>query len=198
MLMRKEEKKNLTREKLLASTEKLIENTDDPFKVTSRQIAGESGMQAAMINYCFGSRENLIYRVFEKKYESALSDHNVLAIVNSDDLSPSDKLKELHFIIARFLINDFKYTKAITNYVLFKRDLSKEAFSVKYVMEHYKGTKSLSECKIISYELSTMLQLIIYRKDDFKCDMGIDLYDDNELRNLINLRIDLLLGEVKP
>ena len=97
--MRKEEKINLTREKLLASTEKLIENTDDPFKVTSRQIAGESGMQAAMINYCFGSRENLIYRVFEKKYESALSDHNVLAIVNSDDLSPSDKLKNLHFII---------------------------------------------------------------------------------------------------
>ena len=33
--------------------------------------------------------------------------------------------------------------------------------------------------------------------DDFKCYMGIDLYDDNELRNLINLRIDLLLGEVK-
>ena len=70
--MQKEVKTEITKEKLIAAASKLIDGCDDPFKVTSRQIAEESGMQAAMINYCFGSRESLIYEVFHRKYKEVL------------------------------------------------------------------------------------------------------------------------------
>ena len=40
-----------------------------------------------------------------------------------------------------------------------------------------------------------MMQLIIYRKDDFEKTFGIDLNNKDELRKLIDLRVDLLLGE---
>lgn len=193
--MRKEEKTQITREKLLAAAEILMEQYDDPFKVTSRQIASEAGMQAAMINYCFGSRENLIYQVFQNKYENTLKDADVIGIVTDNNLTPKDKLKKLHFIVARFLVNDFKFTKAITSFVLFNRDLSKDAFSLKYVMEHYDGSKTKEECKLIAYELSTMMQLIIYRCEDFEKDMGINLHNEEELRHYIDMRVDLLLQE---
>lgn len=193
--MRKEEKTQITREKLLAAAEKLMEQYDDPFKVTSRQIASEAGMQAAMINYCFGSRENLIYQVFQNKYENTLKDADVIGIVTNNNLTPKDKLKKLHFIVARFLVNDFKFTKAITSFVLFNRDLSKEAFSLKYVMEHYNGSKTKEECKLIAYELSTMMQLIIYRCEDIEKDMGINLHNEEVLRHYIDMRVDLLLQE---
>ena len=193
--MKKDEKTRITREKLLAAAEKLMEQYDDPFKVTSRQIAHESGMQPAMINYCFGSRENLIFQVFQSKYESMLKEEEVMKIVFSSEMTPKQKLKELHFIVARFLVNDFKFTKAITKFVLFNRDLSKDAFSLKFVCEHYGARRTLQECKIIAYELSTMMQLIIYRCEDFKRDMGIDLYDEIELRHMVDMRVDLLLEE---
>lgn len=193
--MQKEVKTEITKEKLIAAAEKLIAACDDPFKVTSRQIAEESGMQAAMINYCFGSRENLIYEVFHRYYKAALHDADIEKILTSN-ISPKDKLKKLHYLVAKFLIENHKLTKAITNLILFGRDLSEESVSYGFVKEHFKGTKTDKECRLIAYEMSTMMQLIIYRKDDFRNDMGIDLEKDRQLKHYIDMRIDLLLPEV--
>jgi hypothetical protein len=88
-----------------------------------------------------------------------------------------------------------KFTRAITGYVLFSRDLSKESFSYPYVKKHYAGRKTDKECMLIAYELSAMMQLIIYRKDEIRESFGIDLDKDRELRKYINMRIDLLLGD---
>ncbi len=192
--MQKEIKTEITKEKLLTAAEKLIAATDDPFKITSRQIAQEAGMQAAMINYCFGSRDQLIYAVFHKYYKQALQEEHVDKIISSD-LSPKDKLKKLHFIIARFLVNNHKLTRSITDLILFGRDLSEESFSFGFVKEHFKGTKTDTECRLIAYELSTMMQLIICRKEDFANDMSIDLSNDKELQHCIDLRFDLLLPD---
>ncbi len=191
--MNKDEKLQLTKDKLLDSTFELMEEMDDPLKVTSREIAAAAGVKAGMINYCFGSRENLIYHAFQKQYLNFIKESKVRKIVESD-ASPKDILKELHYIVAQCLLDNPKFTKAITGFVLFKRDLSKESFSYSYVYKHYNGKKSEAECKLIAYELSTMMQLIIYRRDDLKKDFGIDLSKKKELKHYIDMRIDLLLS----
>ena len=196
-IMQKEAKTELTRQKLLDAVDSLITDSEDPIKVTSRQIAAVSGVQPAMINYCFGSRERLIYEVFLRKYEAALSDAKVQKIVESS-LSPKDKLKKLHFVIASFLVKNYSFTKAITSFVLFERDLSKEQFSYGLVKAHYAGKtgkdkKTDTECRMIAYELSTMLQLVLYRYEDIRDHLGLDLEDPKKLRKYIDMRIDLLL-----
>ena len=191
--MNKEQKTEITRQKLLDACDALITSSDDPMKVTSRQIAAASGMQAAMINYCFGSREKLIYEVFMRKYKNALEDADVKKIVESD-MTPKDKLKALHFIIASFLVKNYSFTKAITSFVLFERDLSQPSFSFGLVKAHYAGDKNDTECRMIAYELSTMLQLVLYRKDDMREHMGLDLDDAKVLRKYIDMRVDLLLS----
>ena len=195
--MQKEAKTELTRQKLLDAVDSLITDSEDPIKVTSRQIAAVSGVQPAMINYCFGSRERLIYEVFLRKYEAALSDAKVQKIVESS-LSPKDKLKKLHFVIASFLVKNYSFTKAITRFVLFERDLSKEQFSYGLVKAHYSGKtgkdkKTDTECRMIAYELSTMLQLVLYRYEDIRDHLGLDLEDPKKLRKYIDMRVDLLL-----
>ena len=192
--MNKDEKLQLTKDKLLESTFTLMEDLDDPLKVTSREIAAAAGVKAGMINYCFGSRENLIYQVFQKQYMSFINEKKVKKIVESD-ASPKDILKQLHFIVAKCLLDNPKFTKAITGFVLFKRDLSKESFSYPYVRKHYAGRRTDKECMLIAYELSSMMQLIIYRKDDIKASFGIDLNKEKELKKYIGMRIDLLLGD---
>ena len=195
--MQKEAKTELTRQTLLDAVDSLITDSEDPIKVTSRQIAAVSGVQPAMINYCFGSRERLIYEVFLRKYEATLSDAKVQKIVESS-LSPKDKLKKLHFVIASFLVKNYSFTKAITSFVLFERDLSKEQFSYGLVKAHYAGKtgkdkKTDTECRMIAYELSTMLQLVLYRYEDIRDHLGLDLEDPKKLRKYIDMRVDLLL-----
>jgi hypothetical protein len=147
-----------------------------------------------MINYCFGSRDNLIHSVFQKKYLTLISQEKMGELLSSD-ITPKDLLKELHFVVAKCLVENFTFTKAITSHILFKRDLSQESFSFPYVKKHYGGKKTDAECKLIAYELSTMMQLIIFRKEDIKESFGINLDNDKELRKYINMRVDLLLGE---
>ena len=192
--MQKEEKLNITKEKLTEATFELMEELDDPLNVTSRQIAERAGTKPSMINYCFGSRENLIYQTFRKKYLGFLKDTSVEELIASD-LPPKELLKKLHFIVAKCLADNPKFTKAITGYVLFNRDLSQESFSYGYVKKHYAGRKTDEECRLIAYEMSAMMQLMICRKDDIKKDFGIDLDNEEELKRCIDLRIDLLLGE---
>lgn len=192
--MQKDEKLNITKEKLLDATFALMEEADDPLAVTSRQIAERAGTKPSMINYCFGSRENLIYQTFQKQYMGFLNEKEVAKVIASD-LPPKDVLKKLHFTVAKCLVDNPKFTKAITPFVLFNRDLSQESFSYAYVKKHYAGRKTDKECKLIAYEMSSMMQLIVCRKDDIKKDFGIDLNKEKELRKYIDMRIDLLLGE---
>lgn len=192
--MQKEEKLNITKEKLTEATFELMEELDDPLNVTSRQIAERAGTKPSMINYCFGSRENLIYQTFRKNYLGFLKDTSVEELIASD-LPPKELLKKLHFVVAKCLADNPKFTKAITGYVLFNRDLSQESFSYGYVKKHYAGRKTDEECRLIAYEMSAMMQLMICRKDDIKKDFGIDLDNEDELKRCIDLRIDLLLGE---
>lgn len=192
--MQKDEKLNITKEKLINATFTLMEELDDPLNVTSRQIAGRAGTKPSMINYCFGSRENLIYQTFRKQYLGFVQDTEIAEIIASD-IPPKELLKKIHFTVAKCLADNPKFTKAITGHVLFDRDLSQESFSYAYVKRHYAGRKTDEECRLIAYEISTMMQLIICRKDDIKKDFGIDLDNPDELRHYINMRIDLLLGD---
>ena len=191
--MKKDEKLQLTKDKLVDAAFELMEKAEDPMAVTSREIAARAEVKPAMINYCFGSRENLIYNAFQKQYLSFLKDKEVEDVINSD-LPPDQVLKRLHYVVADCLVKNHTFTKAITSFVLFKRDLGQESFSFNYVKKAFKGRKTDAECKLIAYELSTMMQLIIYRKDDIKRDFGIDLDDEEQLRHYIDMRVDLLLG----
>ena len=103
-------------------------------------------------------------------------------------------MKKLHFIVAKCLVDNPKFTKAISGFVLFSRDLSQESFSFPYVKKHYAGKKTDKECRLIAYEMSSMMQLMICRKDDLKRDFGIDLDNDKELKKYIDMRVDLLLA----
>jgi hypothetical protein len=192
--MKKEDKLNLTKERLIEATFSLMEKSDDPLAVTSRQIADTAGTKPSMINYCFGSRESLIHRTFEEKYMNLLNEEKVNEILNAG-LAPKELLKQIHYEVAKLLVNNYNFTKAITAFVLFKRDLERESFSFPFVKQHFNGRKSDAECKLIAYELSTMMQLIICRKDDIKTAFGFDLDDRNGLRDFINMRIDFLLGD---
>ena len=191
--MQKDEKLNITKAKLIDATFALMEELDDPLNVTSRQIADRAGAKPSMINYCFGSRENLIYQTFQQQYMSFLKDKEIEKLIASD-LAPKDLLKKLHFAVAKCLIENPKFTKAITGHVLFNRNLSQESFSFPYVKKHYAGRKTDKECRLIAYELSAMMQLIVFRKDDIRESFGINLGNDKELQKYIDMRVDLLLA----
>lgn len=192
--MKKDEKLAITRKKLIEAACRIMDRATDSSEVTSRVISKEADVHLSMINYVFGSREALLYECFllkQKEYIDRLTINEILIA----DQCPKDKLKRLHLQVSLFLINNYKFTRAITSYILLNRDLSLGLNSLSLVIEHYKGRKEVEECKLISYELSSMMQLIIYNHEELGRFMGVDLTQEKQLKHYIDMRIDLLLKE---
>ncbi|MBR5416736.1 MAG: TetR/AcrR family transcriptional regulator, partial [Clostridiales bacterium] len=82
--MNKDEKLQITKDQLLDATFSLMEEKDDPFQVTSREIAARAGVKPSMINYCFESRENLIYATFQRQHLKLLEDKNIAELLKKD------------------------------------------------------------------------------------------------------------------
>lgn len=192
--MQKDKKLNITREKLVNAAMELMSECTDGSDVTSRAIAERAGVQLSMINYCFGSREALLYEAFSRNEKSYMEAAQIKGILCSE-LPPKEKLRRLHYTVAEFFVKEYRFTSAVMGYTLLHRDLSKEQSSLPLITAHFGGRKTELECKIIAYELSSMMQLIIYRLNDFGSLSGMDLRDVHQLHKLIDMRIDMLLGE---
>lgn len=188
-------KRNLkiTKNALLNATARLMMNCDDANEVTSRAIAKESGVNLAMINYCFGSREGLLYEVFKKILNDVQASDPEFVELISSELSPKQKLVELHFKMMKLMISNYSYSKAITKYILFNRDSDVGMESLPFIAEHYSGRKTHNECRLIAFELTGMHELAVLNYEKIKDCCDIDLTDDAVLKNYILRNVNRFL-----
>lgn len=193
--MRKEEKLEITKEKLVTAATELLATCGDPNEVTSRAIVTRAGVPLGMVNYCFGSREALLFEAFCRNRDRYLTDDRMVEIMTAD-ISAKEKVRRLHYLVSDFLVNEYKYTHAITGYLLLNRDLTKGLTTLPLIREHYGDKKEEWELRLISYQLSSLMQLIIYRIDDMSSFLDMDLHAGEELHRLIDAQIDLLLEDV--
>lgn len=118
-------KRNLdvTKSSLLSATERLMTKLGDPAQVTSRVIAREAGVNQAMINYCFGSREALLYAAFEKMQAEAQRSNPAFEQILRENSSPKQKLIALYCESVKMILKYLPYIKAVTKYALLMRSI---------------------------------------------------------------------------
>ncbi len=191
------DKRNLdaTKIALLDAAEKLMTACDDPTLVTSRAIAKESGVNAAMINYCYGSREALLLEVFNRIQEECTVSNPKLLRILQQNLSPKEKLIEIHIESIKLMLTHFNYVKAIMKHVLINRKINADRKSVVFIMEHFRNHKTEAECRMIAFEISSLHELAVLRHEEIKETCGIDLKDDASLRNYVTGHINMFLGD---
>lgn len=189
------DKRNIdhTKKALLEAAEKLMTECSDPSEVTSRAITKEAGVNLAMINYCFGSREALLMAVYEEIQADAFRCNPSFAEIISGKLSPKEKLVEVHFESMKMMLKHHKFAKAISKYALLNREISGKRGSLRFIQEYFGDAKSEGECRIIAFELSSLHELAILRYEEIKKECGIDLTDDGQLRRYVTEHINMFL-----
>ena len=167
----------------------------DPSEVTSRAITKEAGVNFAMINYCFGSREALLFEVFSRLQNEMEKQNPTFQIILQSEISPKQKLIELHFEAMKMMLKYRKYLKAITKYALLSRSISANRGSLPFIQAHFGGSKTESECRLIAYEISGIHELVILRHEEIKDICGVDLTDEKVLLQYVTDHINMFLGE---
>ena len=182
-----------TRNALLEAAAKLMTQCSDASEVTSRAIAKESGVNPAMINYCFGSRDGLLYEVFRKLLADVQTRDGEFIEVMTSELPPKQKLAELHFKMMKLMIANYSYAQAVTKYILFHRSDEAGMESLPLIAAHYHGRKSAEECRLIAFELTSLHELAVLRYEAIRSSCGIDLTDDAALKQYICQNINRFL-----
>lgn len=191
------DKRNLetTKDALLKAAEKLMIEHGDLAEVTSRAISGEAGVNLAMINYCFGSREALLFEVFKKFQSKVLNLNPVFKEIINGDIPPKEKLILLHYESMKIMLQNFKYVKAVTKFALLDRSISAERGSLPLIKEHFCKRKTEPECLFIAYQISSLHELAVLRHEEIRDVCGIDLTDDEILKKYVTDNINRFLSE---
>lgn len=187
-------KRNLeaTKSSLLSATERLMTKLGDVNQVTSRAIAQEAGVNQAMINYCFGSREALLYAAFEKMQSEAQRSNPTFEQILRENSSPKQKLIALYCESVKMILKYLPYIKAVTKYALLTRSIT-AGRTFLFVKEYYAGERTDGECRLISYEISSLHELAVLRHEELKEVCGIDLADEIERKKFVETHINMLL-----
>lgn len=93
------------------------------------------------------------------------------------------------------MLDNYVYIQAIMGHVLLHRDLFQGLNSLPLVLEHYKGRKTEAECKLISYEMSSTMQLAVYRHEALREFCGLDLRKEEERKKFVEEQMDLFLTD---
>lgn len=99
----------MTSDKILTAARELFE--EKGFDLTSvREIAAQAGVNVALINYHFGSKENLLLTILENSMDVT---RMKLSDINSSNLSPEEKLKQVTTLYVSKLFTNCKYYQFI-------------------------------------------------------------------------------------
>lgn len=183
-----------TKAALLQAAKELMTSCEDSDEVTSRAITARAGVNLAMINYCFGSREALFYEVFKQLLADAQAANPELVALMCAELTPKQRVTRLHFSMMKMMIANFGYAKAITKYILLNRTGGMGMESLPCITEHFGVTKSEAECRFIAFELSSLHELAVLRHRELKEYYGVDLTDDAVLEKYVKQSVERFLG----
>jgi len=180
-----------TRKRILDATKNLLLTLENPGTITARQIAAKAEVNLAMINYCFQSKEKLLKAATD---EIITNEFSKMATEMTEP-SAKERLKTLLFNISEITLQFEKITRLSVPYLVFEAPIELPVLILPYVKEHFGEKADESRCRMISFELVTVLQIVLYRKNEFSMFAGIPLKTSKDFRSFIDRQAELLLGD---
>jgi AcrR family transcriptional regulator len=182
------------KETLLNATVELLKKSDRPETITSRQIAASAGVNTAMINYYFGSKEELETQAVGKILEEAAK---IFQMPPNPSDPPKERLRQILKQMCQIVIKYQRYTKIYVPHLLLEEEISLPMYVFPDIREHFGSRRSDMECRVIAYQMISFLQLAFYRSDAFLRYVGMNLSEESASNWLIDWELEIFLPEVK-
>lgn len=180
-----------TSDKLLQATIDLLKTQSDVTKLTAREIVAHAGVNLAMINYCYGSKDQLI----SSAVTSIIShDFKQLFTTCQSNASPQTQLADLLYGISETVLKYRDISKLSMPYLLLESKIEIPLLILPLITACFNGKKEDAECRLIAYELVSFLQLVFYQSEHFKEYSGIDIEQPMQLRELINKQMQFFIN----
>lgn len=172
-----------TRRVLINATKELLQSGEHGYVPTARDIASHAGVNLAMINYSFKSKDELIKVAVDEILSEEFRNFSA-----ESDVDAKEQLRQTlhHFCSVMLRYSDF--TRMTIPYLLLEDAISLPSMILPFLRTILQDE---TECRIIAYNLITILQVIFYRSDAYRHYSGIDINDSNQMNALIDYHLAL-------
>lgn len=185
---------------IIQATIRLIqEKGSNPDDVTIREICKEAGVGVGIINYYFESKDNLIAQCVQQIIGNVIA-HFGEALAPWPASSAMERLKYAANATFSFLYANENISRIS---ILTDMQKGKEGDNTEQTIAAYlplveavcreRGVET--DAKRITILLCTGLQGYFLRTERIKAELGIDLYDPDERRKMVDGLIDLLFAK---
>lgn len=177
---------------LLNAAKELLKEAGEPEELTSRRIAARAGTNAAMINYYFRSKDELLNEAVGELLNLSAE---VFRAPPDPGVTPKERLRGVLRSICGVVLRYRRYTKIYIPHILLEDEIILPDYVLPEIREHFGGRRNEAECRIIAYQMISFLQLAFYRSDAFSRYTGMDLSEEEACRKLVDTELELLLPE---
>ncbi|MHA2287977.1 MAG: TetR/AcrR family transcriptional regulator [Promethearchaeota archaeon] len=194
--MSKNEDNKDTKQRIINATLELMRETGKTSEISVRKIVNRAGIKGVgLINYHFGTRENLINKavrydtnklisgwdeIYEKMTQPPIEKMKLMLKGTGDlvDVNPLfGRISIIHDILNPAI--DDNTVHSIEKYMMIVREI-------------YEGRKTEQEIKIITHILISAVQLSFLRADVTKDFLGFDYYDKEQRDTFIEKVIEIM------
>ncbi len=184
-----------TKTRLIEATQQLLASGADPDKITVRQIADQAGVGLGLINYHFGSRDNLLFEAVAVDMEQVVAE--VTAASQANDASPEDRLRELLLQVSEIGMQHPKLTRIGVQHDLLQGGLGVPQTILPILRKVLPPNVDEQTLRLIAFQLIVSMQVAFIKMDDLRLYLGVDFNDPLARAQLINQLIDNLLKNTR-
>ena len=179
---------NRKMKEIVYKTAELLSSADNGTEITTRKIAENAGINPAMVNYYFGSKDNLL-----KAAVSAMEgDHSTDAAHDQDG-----SRKAMFDLLIKMCGTYILYSKLGLNSdtASFSKDVLEASSKLIEMKKVYSGTRSDEKGVESALKIVCFLMTASANPEGFAKCSGIDVQSKNQLKLLVSKQLDILLGE---
>lgn len=189
------EQKTGAKEKIMEVVTQLLMDNKDLTKITNREIASLAGVNSALINYYYQSKENLIHLAADQ----CMSRIGATLFYQDNSSFPSDRIKSMLKKFYQFCSQNISLAEINVASELKQGSVYTSQMLLPIFREHFGETKSDMELKLLTFQLLLPLQLFFLNKNQFTSYFGCDLSDIEMWNTVIDQVVDNIFGilEVK-
>ncbi len=168
----------------------LMRETQDPQRLTVRQIAERAGVNSALVSYYYGSKEDLIHAAVDAILRAEAG--NWLAPPDNE-ADPIKRLKEMLRQMSDMVIGYFQFTKVSLEFALTQGG-AEVAQMILPLLRAIDPGRDEREVRLLSFVFISGLQSVLVRQETFRSYTGYDLFDKTQRDEILDKLVDTIIA----
>lgn len=179
------------KDKIIKITMDMLNEVDEPDKITVRQIAQRANVGIGLINYHFQSKENLLFKAVSDTMSTLAKE-----LQKSKDGKPENPVEKLKLMLKELVDFAIRYNKLsliLVSHTIQQGNMEVPLYLVPILKDIYGSTKDEIEIRIIALEIVSTLQVAYMNSQKFQLYIGMDINNKLQRDKLIDTVINSII-----